>query len=136
RDPGAARGPGARARRSGSAEATRMSRTSPPERPAGATGHAVTDPSAADPEARARAALERADRRTRDILDACLAGRPLAWQQGVDLSEARGPDLDALCAVADALRARQTGDVVTYVVNRNINFTNVRVKHCRFCAFS
>lgn len=112
-----------------------MSRTSPPELPAG-TGGALTDASIADPEARARAALERAERQTRDILAACLAGRALAWEQGVALSGARGPELEALCAVADALRARQTGDVVTYVVNRNINFTNVCVKHCRFCAFS
>jgi FO synthase subunit 2 len=42
----------------------------------------------------------------------------------------------ALVATADALRRRQVGDVVTWVVNRNINFTNVCVKSCRFCAFS
>ena len=38
--------------------------------------------------------------------------------------------------MADELRRRQVGDVVTYVVNRNINFTNVCIKHCTFCAFS
>ena len=38
--------------------------------------------------------------------------------------------------VADEMRRRQAGDVVTYVVNRNINFTNVCIKHCTFCAFS
>ena len=37
---------------------------------------------------------------------------------------------------ADELRRRQAGDVVTFVVNRNINFTNVCIKHCTFCAFS
>ena len=44
--------------------------------------------------------------------------------------------LHALTLVADELRRRQVGDVVTYVVNRNINFTNVCIKHCTFCAFS
>ena len=80
--------------------------------------------------------MDRARPEIRAILDACLAERPLTWQQGVLLSEAAGPDLDALVAVADTLRRRQVGDVVTYVVNRNINFTNVCVKHCQFCAFS
>jgi 7,8-didemethyl-8-hydroxy-5-deazariboflavin synthase CofH subunit len=89
-----------------------------------------------DPEARAHAALAAASPELRAILDACLGERPLSWQQGVLLSDAAGPDLDALVAVADALRRRQAGDVVTYVVNRNINFTNVCVKHCQFCAFS
>ena len=37
---------------------------------------------------------------------------------------------------ADELRRRQVGDIVTYVINRNVNFTNVCVKHCGFCAFS
>lgn len=72
----------------------------------------------------------------RAILERCLAGHALAWEQGVVLSGARGADLDALCAVADQARAQHVGELVTYVVNRNINFTNVCVKHCRFCAFS
>ena len=42
----------------------------------------------------------------------------------------------AIIAAADALRARTVGDVVTYVINRNINFTNVCIKACGFCAFS
>jgi FO synthase subunit 2 len=87
-------------------------------------------------DARLRDALDGAARPVREILDACLDDRPLTWQQGVALSDVTGPDLDALCAVADVLRQRQAGDVVTYVVNRNINFTNVCVKHCKFCAFS
>lgn len=49
---------------------------------------------------------------------------------------ADGPDLDALAGVADALRHDVTGDDVTYVVNRNINFTNVCYTGCRFCAFA
>ena len=41
-----------------------------------------------------------------------------------------------MAMVADEMRRRQVGDVVTYVVNRNINFTNVCIKHCAFCAFN
>jgi FO synthase subunit 2 len=52
------------------------------------------------------------------------------------LARATGRDLAALTVVADELRRRQAGDTVTYVVNRNINFTNVCIKHCGFCAFS
>jgi FO synthase len=47
-----------------------------------------------------------------------------------------GAEIDALCALADALRADAVGDDVTYVVNRNINFTNVCYTGCRFCAFA
>src|SRR5207248_2950538 len=54
----------------------------------------------------------------------------------VALCRATGAALHALCLVADELRRRQVGEAVTYVVNRNINFTNVCVKACRFCAFS
>ena len=45
-------------------------------------------------------------------------------------------NLNALIATADELRFRQTGNIVTYVVTRNINFTNVCIKRCGFCAFS
>ncbi|HKE19476.1 MAG TPA: hypothetical protein VKB80_31580, partial [Kofleriaceae bacterium] len=72
----------------------------------------------------------------RRALDAALEGRELDWRDAVTLLGARGRDLQALCATADELRRRQAGDVVTYVVNRNINFTNVCVKSCRFCAFA
>ena len=48
----------------------------------------------------------------------------------------RGATCTPLSLVADEMRRRQAGDVVTYVVNRNINFTNVCIKHCTFCAFS
>src|SRR5207244_2921047 len=56
--------------------------------------------------------------------------------QGIALTRVEGRDLHALTLVADELRRQQAGDVVTYVVNRNINFTNVCIKHCTFCAFS
>ncbi|MBJ7453350.1 MAG: 5-amino-6-(D-ribitylamino)uracil--L-tyrosine 4-hydroxyphenyl transferase CofH, partial [Blastococcus sp.] len=49
---------------------------------------------------------------------------------------ADGTDLEALCALADAVRRDVNGDDVTYVVNRNINFTNVCYTGCRFCAFA
>ena len=52
------------------------------------------------------------------------------------LFDASGPELRALCDAADAVRAERVGDVVTYVVNRNINFTNICYTGCRFCAFA
>jgi FO synthase subunit 2 len=76
------------------------------------------------------------DRRVRLALDRALEGCEITVDDGVALAEARGRELAALAMVADELRARQVGDVVTYVVNRNINFTNVCIKHCTFCAFS
>jgi FO synthase len=76
------------------------------------------------------------ERPLRQILEACLAGRELSVGEALALSAADGMALHALCMVADRLRAEQAGDVVTYVVNRNINFTNVCVMSCGFCAFS
>jgi FO synthase subunit 2 len=70
------------------------------------------------------------------ILGACLDGAELSVDDALALAQAEGRDLHAVALVADALRERQVGDIVTYVVNRNINFTNVCIKHCTFCAFS
>ena len=50
--------------------------------------------------------------------------------------QARGSELDRLCFAADELRKRVCGDRVSYVVNRNINYTNVCTYKCTFCAFS
>ena len=72
----------------------------------------------------------------RAILEACLDGRVLGWQEAVVLDRVRGRDLYALCLVADELRRQHVGDTVSYVVNRNINFTNVCIKNCQFCAFA
>jgi FO synthase subunit 2 len=72
----------------------------------------------------------------RAVLERALAGTSPSWQEAMLFADATGPALHALCAVADQLRARQAGDLVTYVVNRNINFTNVCIKRCGFCAFS
>jgi FO synthase subunit 2 len=69
-------------------------------------------------------------------LDRALGGHDLTVDEAAALFDARGRDLHVLALVADELRRQQVGDLVTYVVNRNINFTNVCVKRCGFCAFS
>lgn len=69
-------------------------------------------------------------------LDRALEGHPTTGEEALLLLTARGPELAALARTADELRRRQVGDTVTYVVNRNINFTNACIKHCGFCAFS
>jgi FO synthase len=60
----------------------------------------------------------------------------LTDSQALALMQSDGPALDALCGLADDLRREVVGDDVTYVVNRNINFTNVCYTGCRFCAFA
>jgi 7,8-didemethyl-8-hydroxy-5-deazariboflavin synthase CofH subunit len=70
------------------------------------------------------------------LLEASLEGRDLTVEGATRLSSVTGRELLALGLVADALRESQAGDRVTYVVNRNVNFTNVCVKTCRFCAFA
>jgi len=65
-----------------------------------------------------------------------LDGHSLSQQQALSLATVVGSELLALQQVADELRERQVGSRVTYVVNRNINFTNVCIKKCGFCAFS
>jgi 7,8-didemethyl-8-hydroxy-5-deazariboflavin synthase CofH subunit len=82
------------------------------------------------------AVLEHVDSQVSTILHHALDGEEISWSEGLRLCEANGLDLQAVCLVADEMRRRQVGDVVTYVVNRNINFTNVCIKHCTFCAFS
>jgi 7,8-didemethyl-8-hydroxy-5-deazariboflavin synthase CofH subunit len=72
----------------------------------------------------------------RRVLECSLDGEDLGVDDAVMLCQARGTSLHALVAVADHVRAAQVGDEVGYVVNRNVNFTNVCVKACRFCAFS
>lgn len=76
------------------------------------------------------------DRNVARVLDRALAGEEVSVDDGTTLFDAEGPSLNALMIVADQLRRRTVGDVVTYVINRNINFTNVCIKHCGFCAFS
>ena len=73
---------------------------------------------------------------TGEILDRALSGADITTDDGAALFDAEGSDLLAMIAAADYLRSQKVGDVVTYVINRNINFTNVCVKACGFCAFS
>ncbi|TMI82594.1 MAG: radical SAM protein, partial [Bacillati bacterium ANGP1] len=70
------------------------------------------------------------------ILDRALSGADVTAEEAEVLLRASGRELLATMAVADGLRAEAVGNVVTYVVNRNINFTNVCIKGCGFCAFS
>ncbi len=70
------------------------------------------------------------------ILDRALAGRDLSPDEGVVLLKQSEPVvITAIQETADQLRHRQAGDIVTYVINRNINFTNICEQHCSFCAF-
>jgi 7,8-didemethyl-8-hydroxy-5-deazariboflavin synthase CofH subunit len=70
-----------------------------------------------------------------DCLEASRAGHELTFNQGLLLANAQGADLQALVSLADALRREAVGDAITYVVNRNINFTNVCFVGCSFCGF-
>ena len=69
-------------------------------------------------------------------LSSALEGNDITVQDAITLLETTGKEQNATIMVADELRRRSVGDLVTYVVNRNINFTNVCVKRCGFCAFS
>jgi FO synthase len=70
------------------------------------------------------------------ILDAALDGRELATGDAAVLLQARGADLYALMRAADVARREDRGDDVSFVINRNINFTNVCYVGCSFCGFS
>jgi len=80
----------------------------------------------------------RVERDVRLALSKAEAGRAcdITDEEAIALFEASGPSLEAVGRVADDLRREAVGDVVTYVVNRNINFTNVCYVGCRFCAFA
>ena len=73
---------------------------------------------------------------TATVLDRALSGEDITVEEAVVLFETEGQEYNALVMTADELRRRTVGDIVTYVVNRNINFTNVCIKRCGFCAFS
>src|SRR3989441_2386885 len=81
-------------------------------------------------------ALDRVAPDVRSILARALDGAEVTVAEADVLATTTGRDLLALTLTADELRRRHVGDTVTYVVNRNINFTNVCIKHCGFCAFS
>jgi len=70
-----------------------------------------------------------------ECLEASRAGHELTFEQGLLLANTEAADLDALISFANALRRATVGDAITYVVNRNINFTNVCFVGCSFCGF-
>ena len=70
------------------------------------------------------------------ILNNALSDKEISVEDGVTLYNTTGIDFHLVGLVADEIRRRRVGDVVSYVVNRNINFTNVCIKQCGFCAFS
>jgi FO synthase len=70
------------------------------------------------------------------ILARATAGETLGERDIVTLFEARGDAFDLVCATADRLRREVNGDTVSYVVTRNINYTNICYFRCQFCAFS
>jgi 7,8-didemethyl-8-hydroxy-5-deazariboflavin synthase CofH subunit len=81
--------------------------------------------------------LSPAIRRSLENVLASQDGATLSLQQSIDLASAEGgADLLGLLVAANLLRAELAGNIVTYVVNRNINFTNVCFVGCKFCAFS
>jgi 7,8-didemethyl-8-hydroxy-5-deazariboflavin synthase CofH subunit/7,8-didemethyl-8-hydroxy-5-deazariboflavin synthase CofG subunit len=72
----------------------------------------------------------------REVLDGVLAGQEVGEAEIVALFAARGREVAAVAEVADELRRQVVGDAVTWVFNRNINYTNVCTFKCKFCAFS
>lgn len=80
--------------------------------------------------------LRNADSEVASALDRALSGRDISVDEAVILFESTGLEMYLTVMVADELRKRSVGDYTTYVVNRNINFTNVCIKQCGFCAFS
>ncbi|MGH8931954.1 MAG: 5-amino-6-(D-ribitylamino)uracil--L-tyrosine 4-hydroxyphenyl transferase CofH [Egibacteraceae bacterium] len=71
-----------------------------------------------------------------EVLDGVRAGQRPEEAELVTLFSARGPEVAAVAGLADELREAAVGDVVTYVRNRNVNYTNVCTFRCRFCGFS
>jgi FO synthase subunit 2 len=69
-------------------------------------------------------------------LDRALSDKEISEDQAVELFDSNGTEMNVIVLVANELRRRTVGNNVTYVINRNINFTNVCIKRCGFCAFS
>jgi FO synthase subunit 2 len=70
------------------------------------------------------------------ILDRALQGEDITPAEGLTLLEQSDREIvEQIRRTADRLRQQQAGDIVTYVINRNINFTNICEQHCSFCAF-
>jgi 5-amino-6-(D-ribitylamino)uracil---L-tyrosine 4-hydroxyphenyl transferase len=80
--------------------------------------------------------FKNADPKISEILNKTLSEKEISVEEGLELYSTTGIDFHLVGLVADEIRRRRVGDIVSYVVNRNINFTNVCVKQCGFCAFS
>jgi FO synthase len=89
-----------------------------------------------DPPLLLPAAVARAGGAVGEVLDGVLAGEEVGLDEIVVLLGARGREVGRVAEVADQLRREIVGDEVTFVRNRNINYTNVCTYRCRFCAFS
>jgi FO synthase len=99
----------------------------PPAAPETSAGVARMEPSL--PKSRGR-------RRVAEVIDGVQDGQVPGEDELVALFAARGPEVVAVAELADELRRQAVGDVVTFVRNRNINYTNVCTFKCRFCGFS
>ena len=82
------------------------------------------------------ALLRRSDPLISETLNRALDEKEISVNEATRLFYAKGFDFHLIGMVADELRKRRVGEIVTYVINRNINFTNVCIKQCGFCAFS
>jgi FO synthase subunit 2 len=71
-----------------------------------------------------------------DTLNQALDSKNISIRQAVELFLTKGTEMIMTTMVADILRKNKVGDNVTFVINRNINFTNVCIKRCGFCAYS
>ena len=80
--------------------------------------------------------LKKIDPVVSSALDRALSNKDVSVAHAIDLLDSNGMEMNMLVLVADELRRRTVGENVTYVINRNINFTNVCIKRCGFCAFS
>jgi FO synthase len=89
-----------------------------------------------DEPGRLAALMPRIKAAVRRTLERAIDGVELNFEDGMLLAGATGDELAALVLAADRVRRERVGDRITYVVNRNINFTNICFIGCRFCAFS
>ena len=89
-----------------------------------------------DQPGRLAALMTRIDARVAHALERAIGGVELDFEDGMLLADVAGDELEALVLAADRIRRERVGDRITYVVNRNINFTNICFIGCRFCAFS
>ncbi|WP_239017316.1 7,8-didemethyl-8-hydroxy-5-deazariboflavin synthase CofG [Seongchinamella sediminis] len=81
-------------------------------------------------------AIDKVQPAIRDLVSRARNKESLTEDEITSLFQARGPDFAYICQWADRLRAQESGEKVSYVVNRNINYTNICYFKCQFCAFS